>query len=172
MKLTKWIATLLAMICLLSLCACTVVVDTNGEGDKGDKKDGNKTVNIDLAALKDRMISDLKITDAVDLSTDMLLDVYGIDTADVVESACFMTMDGVFPDEVVMIKAKDANAAGRVADMLKIRLEDVKKQSENYDAENYALAQKCSVQTKGVYVTLFLSPKYAEMTDLFNNAAK
>ena len=29
MKLTKWIAVMLAVIGMLSLCACTVVVDTD-----------------------------------------------------------------------------------------------------------------------------------------------
>ena len=71
-----------------------------------------------------------------------------------------------------MIQAKDTDAAKRIADLLNNRLTEVKKQSESYDPDNYALAQKCSVQTKGVYVTLFLSPKYAQMTALFNEAAK
>ena len=171
MKLTKWIAAMLAVMAMLSLCACTVVVDTNENGE-GEKKDENKTVEIDLGALKDKMIADLEIADSVDVATDMLLDLYGIDGADVADSACFMTMDGVFPDEVIMIKAKDADAAKRIADLLNNRLTEVKKQSESYDPDNYALAQKCTVQTKGVYVTLFLSPKYAEMTALFNEAAK
>ena len=165
MKMTKWIAVMLAMICLLSLCAC---------GETEATKEGEKEaeINIDLGALKDQMISDLEITDSVEVATDMLLDLYGIEADDVASSACFMTMDGVFPDEVIMIEAKDADAAKRVAEKLDARLESVKKQSESYDADNYALAQKCSVETKGVYVTLFLSPKYAEMTELFNEAAK
>lgn len=171
MKLTKWIAALLAMICLLSLCACTVVVD-GVEGGENKENNENTDTTIDLGALKDKMIADLAIVDSVDVATDTLLDLYGIETADVASSACFMTMDGVFPDEVIMIEAKDADAAKRVAEKLNARLEDVKKQSESYDADNYALAQKCSVKTKGVYVTLFLSPKYAEMTALFNEAAK
>lgn len=169
MKLTKWIAVMLAVIGMLSLCACTVVVDTDEEGNK---KDENKVVEVDLTALKEQMIEELNITDSVDVPADMLLDVYGIEGADVAASACFMTMDGVFPDEVIMIQAKDTDAAKRIADLLNNRLTEVKKQSESYDPDNYALAQKCSVQTKGVYVTLFLSPKYAQMTALFNEAAK
>lgn len=173
MKFTKWMAGLLAMLCLLSLCACSIAVNTSDEDEKKDDSDKENTASeIDLGALKAKILSDLSVTDSVDVATDMLLDLYGIEAADVADSASYMTMDGVFPDEVIMIKAKNDDAAKRVAEKLQQRLEAVKTQSESYDPENYALAQKCSVQTSGVYVTLFLSPNYARMTELFNQAAK
>lgn len=172
MKYTKWIAVVLATLCLLSLCACSVVVDTSEDENQKDSQKDKAPAEVDLGALKAEILSDLGVTDSVDVATDMLLDLYGIDAADVADSACYMTMDGVFPDEVIMIKAKDADAAGRVAQKLNARLDAVKIQSESYDPDNYALAQKCSVQTSGVYVTLFLSPNYARMTELFNEAAK
>lgn len=81
-------------------------------------------------------------------------------------------MDGVFPDEIVMIKATDADAAKRIEEKLNKRLEEVKVQSESYDAENYALAQECKVIKEGNYVALFLSAKHADMEKIFQDAAK
>lgn len=178
MKQTKLIALLMATLCILPLGACSSDEPeiTNGDGPsatttvgKGETPKG--PVTVDLAALKAQIFTDLSVTDSVDVETDMLLDLYGIAAADVAESVGYMTMDGVFPDEVILVKAVDADAAGRIAEALNRRLEDVKLQSKDYDPENYELAQKCSVQTTDLYVTLFLSPHYDRMTELFNEAA-
>ena len=79
-------------------------------------------------------------------------------------------MGGTFPDEVLMIEAPDSDAAKRVEEKLQSRLSQVMTQSKNYDAENYALLQKCAVKKSGNYVTLFISAKYAELQALFDAA--
>lgn len=178
MKLTKLISLLVAALCLLSFGACNSEEPetTNGDGQPvstvgGKEETPDGPVTVDLAALKAQILTDLSVTDSVDIETEMLLDLYGIAAADVAESVGYMTMDGVFPDEVILVKAVDADAAGRIAEVLNRRLEEVKLQSKDYDPENYELAQKCSVQTTDLYVTLFLSPHYERMTELFNEAA-
>jgi hypothetical protein len=69
-----------------------------------------------------------------------------------------------------MIKASSKEAVARISASLENRIDEVKTQSENYDPENYALAQKCKVQTRGLYVTMFLSPSFDQMTEMFNSA--
>ena len=78
-------------------------------------------------------------------------------------------MGGTFPDEILMIEAVDSDAAKRIEEQLQSRLEQVMAQSKNYDAENYALLQKCAVKKTGNYVTLFISAKYAELQKIFDN---
>lgn len=131
---------------------------------------GAAPVTKDIAAVKDTICNQLTITDAMDLPTERLLDLYGIEAASVKNSACFITMGGAFPDEIVMVEAVDAAAAKTVAQKLEARLADVKNQAENYDAESYALLEKCKVSTTGLYVTLFISANSEAMQSIFDNA--
>ena len=133
---------------------------------------GGAAKDIDNAAVKTQIISDLSIEGAMDIGTDRLLDLYGIEAADVSESACYVTMDGVFPEEVIMVKAADDAAASRIKEKLENRLAEVKTQSANYDAENFALANECKVLTNGNYVAMFLSAKHADMEKIFESAGK
>ena len=164
MKIKSILLIALSALLLFSLVACT------GDGADTTAPDGSTDTPFtpDLSALRDKMIADFEATDAINIETDMLLNLYGIAAADVAECAAYMTMDGVFPQEVIMIKATDADAAARVEAALNNRIAEVKTQSQNYDPENYALAQKCKVAVRDTYVTMFLSPHFDDMTALFN----
>ena len=131
---------------------------------------GQEAVTKDLTAIKDSILSQLEIADAMNLPAERLLDLYGIEAAQIKTSACFITMGGAFPDEIVMVEAVDAAAAKEVTQKLEARLADVKNQAQNYDAESYALLEKCKVTTTGTYVTLFISAKSEAMQSIFDNA--
>lgn len=154
------ICLMLLVLCLLGLCACG-----------GNKDEDTKTTareNINITEIKDTIIAEIGIEGAYDMDTAMLLNMYGIEEADVLECASFTTMDGVFPDEIIMVKATDNAAADRVEDKLTVRLEAVLTQSQNYDAENYAIAQKCKVIREGQVVALFISADHETMQEIFN----
>ena len=159
----------------LSLAACSKAPaqESTTAGDVATTvAAAEQTGAVDLAALKASMIDTLAIEGAVDVASDRLTALYGIDAADVADSACFIKMEGSFPDEIVMIKAASADAAGRIAEKLGVKLDDVLNQSKNYDADNYAIAQTCKVVTKGDYVSLFISAKHVEMEKMFDEAVK
>ena len=121
---------------------------------------------VDLTQVRDAIIDGLEIAEPFLLDTDALLNLYGIEGAWVAQSASFATMSGTFPDEVVLVEAVDEAAAASVAQCLQSRLDEVLVQSKSYDADNYAAAQACQVRCDGLYVTLLLSPKQAEMTEI------
>lgn len=125
---------------------------------------------IDLSDIKEKIIAELEIKNSMSIDTDKLSDLYGIDSADVEKSACFITSNGTFPEEVIMIKAKDAAAQKRIVELLKVRIDDVKIQSQSYDAENYAIAQKCKVITNGDYVAMFISALHEKMESIFTQS--
>ncbi len=152
----KIIALVLAVLTIFALTACG----------------GDSAKEIDIAAVKETIVTDLAIEGSMDIDSSRLLDLYGIAAEDIEEAACYITMDGVFPEEIIMVKAVDADAAKRVEEKLNARIEEVKVQSQSYDAENYALAQECKVIKEGNYVAMFLSAKHAEMETIFTNAAK
>ena len=121
---------------------------------------------VDLTQVRDAIIDGLEIAEPFLLDTDALLNLYGIEGAWVAQSASFATMSGTFPDEVVLVEALDEAAAASVAQCLQSRLDEVLVQSKSYDADNYAAAQACQVRCDGLYVSLLLSPKQAEMTEI------
>ena len=148
----RLVCAVLLIVMMLSLVAC-------GSGAPRE---------IDIKSVKEQIISELSIEGALDLASDRLLALYGIEEAEVLESACFVTMGGVFPDEIVMIKAVDEDAADRIESKLNTRLDEIKVQSQSYDPENYAIAQQCKVLREGTVVALFMSAKYADMEAIFN----
>ena len=72
-------------------------------------------VSVDLAAVRTDIQTQLGITDALPLETDALLNLYGIDSSWVAQSASFVTMAGTFPDEVILVEAVDETAAASTA---------------------------------------------------------
>lgn len=157
----KFISLLIAIIIAFSFAACSP--------DNAEQSQDNDAVTVDLAAVKANMIEQLSPVEPIDLQTESLLDLYGINAEDVAESACYTTMDGVFPEEVIMVKATDQDALARIEEKMNTRIDAVKVQSQNYDAENYAIAQKCEVQKNGNYIAMFLSPEYDTLTQIFNS---
>ena len=147
----KIIIGILAFVLLFSLAAC-----------------GGEPATKDIASIKEQIVTELAIEGAMDIPTERLLDLYGIDPASVKSSACFVTMGGAFPDEIIMVEAADSAAANEIAKKLETRLADVSNQAQNYDAESYAQFQKCKVQSTGVYVALFISAKAEQMQKIFS----
>lgn len=92
---------------------------------------------------------------------------YGIDANDCAEMAGFQLTRGIFPDECVMIRATDEEAARRVEAALQQRLDQVLAQSRDYDAESYAMAKDCRVLCDGLYVCLFLSQQRQLMDEIW-----
>lgn len=145
----KILASILAVVLLLSAC-------------------GAAPANKNIVSIKEQIITDLSVEGAMDIPTERLLDLYGVEAQAVKTSACFVTMGGAFPDEIIMVEAIDSAAAEQIAEKLETRLADVSNQAQNYDAESYALFQKCKVQKSGVYVALFISAKAEQMQKLFD----
>ncbi len=127
---------------------------------------------VDLSALSNQIIKSAGVEGAMPLPQDRLTDLYGIAQSDIASAGCFITVNGSFPEEAIMIEAKDSAAQSRIVSALNTRLADVMVQAENYDAENYALAKQCKVITAGNYVALFVSPQHAAMESVFNAAVK
>lgn len=134
-----------------------------------EKKD---TASVNLESVKNAIITIAGIQDPLDVPTARLSSLYGIEASLVKQSACFVTIEGAFPHEIVMIEAIDEDAAKSITALLNNRLAEVKEQSKSYDAENYALAQQCSVDRNGCFVTMFLTPQHANMKVIYNGLAK
>lgn len=128
--------------------------------------------NVSLDEVKSEVLKAAGVSGQMDIGTDRIAELYGIKAADVAQSAGFITVTGAFPEEAVMIQAKDDAAKSRIVKLLQARLDDVKNQSESYDPDSYALVQKCKVITSGDYVALFLAAGHTQMESAFESAVK
>lgn len=188
-KLTRFAAIFTTTaVAALTLCACnkavteslpsasiipehaaTSVVKSSPDVDKDTNKDTAGDSQNTLQSIRDEMVSSLEIENYLDIDENRLQNVYGIDTEDFTESASFVTMSGVFPHEVILVEAKDDDAAERIAEKLENRLEEVRNQYRDYDAESYAMAEECSVDTDGEIVSLLLSPEHKAMREILTD---
>ena len=122
---------------------------------------------VDLAAVRTAIVDQLGLTDPLNLDTDALNNLYGIDPSLVAQSASFTVPAGTFPDEVVMVEAVSDEAVATIQEKLQSRLGQVLVQSQSYDAENYKAAQSCQVRVNGRFVSLILSPKQADIAAIY-----
>lgn len=149
-----WIVSVVLLLCLVVCSACAT----------------DPVKFVDLSAVCAQLKRDLPIQDPLDIPTERLADLYGIQAQDVRTAACFVTMGGAFPDEVVMVEAADSAAAARISQQLQTHLAEITVQAQNYDAQSYAQFQKCQVRTVGNYVTLFCSAQAEQMQEIFDKA--
>lgn len=122
---------------------------------------------VDLAAVRTAIVDQLGLVDPLNLDTDALNNLYGIDPSLVAQSASFTVAAGTFPDEVIMVEAVSDEAVASIQEKLQSRLDEVLVQSQNYDAENYKAAQSCQVRVNGRFVSLILSPKQADIAAIY-----
>lgn len=122
---------------------------------------------VDLAAVRTAIVDQLGLTDPLNLDTDALNNLYGIDPSLVAQSASFTVAAGTFPDEVIMVEAVSDEAVASIQEKLQSRLDQVMVQSQSYDAENYKAAQSCQVRVNGRFVSLILSPKQADIAAIY-----
>lgn len=161
----------LILICLFMLAA---MVGCGGNDDVPPTSDSSaqQNVSVDLSAVLEQIKVTCSLTETRTVNADTLFDVYGIAAQTYKQAACCMVPTGVFPAEVLMFEAVDAAALADITAKLELRLQEVRNQSQSYDAENYALAQQCAVRTVGNYVILFVSADAAAMNSVFDTFVK
>lgn len=117
--------------------------------------------------------SEVSFSDFREFSTvDELKKYYGIEAEDVLEFAGGVNTTGVEQEEVVLVKAKDSVAADNVEKALDGRYQAKLNQNKNYNAEQVALIEKCSVERNGSYVSMIVSENAEKITEIYKNAVK
>ncbi len=156
--ITKALSLALILILALSLAAC------------GGKKEA-AAANVDLAAVMSefKLGEEMMSLDLTELNDICFL---GLDEADVKQCVAAIHSSGVNCDEIIMIEAKDADAAGRVKAILDDRYQTKLNETENYLPDEYAIIQKCSVTQSGNFVAMIVAPNAAELTEIYKKYVK
>lgn len=146
--------------------------DSREEEKEEEKKEEPVVETKTLAQIQAEIKTAVSASGAMDLDAGAISSLYGIESGDMVQAVGFVVMEGTFPHEAIMVEAKNAEAAARVENLLKVKHTSFVEQSKGYDAENYALAQKCKVVRNGNYISMFLTPDYETMQAVFKKYIK
>ena len=147
------IALICALALMMALCAC-----------------GAK----DVKPLSD-VFSDIKaqvtFTDNIEFNDASKLDrYYGIAAEEVSEFAGCVSNSGTNQEEVILIKAADDAAAERIQGVLEQKYQSKLNENKNYNPEQAAMIEKCSVERSGLYVSMIISPEAETITKIYHEA--
>lgn len=148
---------LIAVVLLLMLCACG---------------GGAESTEFEPDELTDSLLDGKCFTDLLsEMDESTALELYGID-ADMVDSSCVYLGTGATAEEIAVFKAKDADSADDIADLLKTRVSSQIKAYENYVPAEVPKLKKAIVKTAGcyaVYVTADNADEAEEIIDTYMN---
>lgn len=150
-KICRAAAFLLAIICVFSFVGCS-----------------SQPKDVDLENVLQTINDTYKIDTVTEISDKSRLNtLYQIDEADVESFAAEIDEQGM--TEIILVKAVDSDAAGRVSDKLQIRLNSKKSLAASYEAETLDLVKKCEVATNdNVYVRLIVADNVEEIVETYN----
>lgn len=172
----KLIAILMCILMVASLVACSSAKtdETTAPTEEATTQAENNATEAPvvegtgLEALKNKMVAEFGLKDPIVLDNGRLLDQYGITEDTIASQSSIIVLTGVFPAEIIMVEATDEAAAKDIEAKLQARLDNLKQQSQSYDADSYAIASACEVETEGNYVALFFSEHNEAMVEMFN----
>ena len=156
----KLSALLLALLLVVGLAACS------------GSNSGTEGKSADLTKVMDDMKAVLENKEMMDLGKDNLLQNYGIDPESVKQFAVYIDSTGLKGDEIILLEAKDEEAAKTVKEMIDARYQQKEITMKSYQPEEYAMLKECKVQQNGNYISLIVSPQHEELEKIYNEAFK
>lgn len=152
MKRRMGVIALIAALCLL-LSACS------------------KPDTASLSEVFTQMKSAVALSEMVEFSSVSDLDrFYGIAAENVADFAGGINSSGVQQEEIVLIKATGADAAQRVYNALTNRLNAKLSENKDYNPEQYAMIEKCSVDINDDYVSMIISGNAEDLKAIYREA--
>lgn len=136
----------------LLLCGCGAQPGDNA-GDKGKTELPQLNMETVYASLG------LSEEDMVAVAESMLLDLYGIESADVKQVKVTISSDGLRADEVWLIEAVDEAAAAKIENLAKNRIQQKDAESITYSPEQNAVVKKSYLAVEGAYVFFLCHPE-------------
>lgn len=96
---------------------------------------------------------------------------YGITEDMAAEFAGFTSPSGVKQEEVVLVKAVDDSAAAAIKEKLDNCYASKLQQNKDYNPEQAAIIERCSVERDGLYVSMILSDKAEQINRIYRSEA-
>ena len=146
------------LIAVLLFCAA-------GCGAANDAKPQNPA---DLETVMQEMLNTVTLPEMMPLTQEDLLDYYGLETQWCAQTAACINSNGYEKEEIILVRAADADSVPLVRECLQTALENVTNEVQNYLPEQYAMISGCKVESKDLYVWLFISNANDQMQSILN----
>ncbi len=126
----------------------------------------------DLGAVKTALEARYDLSGLMALTGDDLMELYGIDAADVKQFVALIARTSTSADEILLFEAKDAAAAARVKEQTEARYQAKLNEARDYLPDEYAKISACKVEASGSYVSMIVSADAEAMTKIYQDAFK
>lgn len=119
-----------------------------------------------------------KIKQAVDISqmkegdAAKLKKLYDISSDEIEDFVFYMAPSNIKADEILVIKAKDANSISSIKDKISKRIEKQSTSFKDYLPDEYFIIQKNIVKTKDKYVIFVISKDAEKISNAFDESFK
>ena len=171
---------LVGAIALSSLAACSVnttdtskdpsnvadsselVISVDASKDES-KTESSKEESINLIDLAASIRPKLVATETLDKPTDELYNDTGIVDNTFESYVWFSEMSGLSSEMVAIFEAKSEADLNTIKGFLEGYVQSVKTQMKDYNADNYAMAEKAVIKTSGLYIYLVISPNVTDI---------
>jgi hypothetical protein len=107
-----------------------------------------------------------------ELKGDVVEEIIGIPMSDCADAVFYLCEDSMLADEYIIVRAVDEEAARRVEDKLKDRMEYKAYEEDGYSIEKYNTVRKGVVKKTGLVVTLFVSERIDDVVKAYESAIK
>ena len=112
---------------------------------------------VNLGQVMDNLAKEYGMEEGVlQLTEADLLELYGIESADVKQFAARIRLESIQADEIVLIEANDTKAAERVKKMLDNRYQSKLNETRDYLPDEFAKIEKCKVAQNGNFVSMII----------------
>ncbi len=118
---------------------------------------------VDLAGVMQEMLDSVSLPEMMTLTQDDLVDYFGLEPQWCADSAACINSNGYEKDEIVLVRAADAQSVQQIRDCLEASLENAAAEMQNYLPQQYAMIRKCKVESRDLYVWLFISDNADQM---------
>ncbi len=132
-----------------------------------------QTKDVDLNSLMGTLAADYGFNEGMlDLTADDLLELYGIEAADVKQFSAKLKLESIQADEVILIEAVDAQAAKRVKEKLDSRFQTKLNETRDYLPAEFEKIEKCKVEAYGNFVSMIVLENASEAAAAYEKAIK
>ena len=114
----------------------------------------------------------VEMPEMMEIPSAIVLDYFGIQSADYSDAVFYICADSLLADEVVIVNAVDDDAAKRIKEKLDVRLNQKMVSAQGYSPEQYEIIRKCEVRVDGKTIAMLVSPDVENMTKIYEEQLK
>lgn len=151
----------IAVSAALLLCGC-------GQSESAAQKEVNISQLLD--EMKAELEADGNFSEMMDLTSEDMRLLYGIETSEVSQFAGTISKVGTNSDELLLLEVAEGTDTASVREKLESRYQTKANEAKDYLPEEYEKIQSCEILENGNYVALIVHSQYSSLSDMWNQA--